>query len=95
MSGLKAVKSGQIILEALDISLAQLPPIEACFLGAVYNLIVYVGVVANVIYFQTLSFKPPYQNIKGHCSPGVAHVSVVVDRGATDIKTDLARVNGL
>ena len=58
---------------------------NALFLGAVDQLVVNVGDVGDKNHLVAPVFQVAAQRIEHHQRAGVAHVDIVVDRGATDV----------
>ncbi len=63
--------------------------------GAVDDLVVHVGEVLGKRHLVALVLQVAADDVKGQEGAAVAHVDLVVDRGAADIHADLARLDGL
>jgi hypothetical protein len=93
-SGRQDAQRGRIFVHRLDEAAGQLAHRLAVLDGALDDLVVDVGDVADVLDLVARSLEPAVDDVEGHHHPGVTDVAVIVDRHPAHVHIDLAGLEG-
>jgi len=83
-----------ILVKGLDVAIGDRAVIDPLLVGAIDDLVVDVGVVADVGHVVAGIFQVAVDNVKDHVGAGMADVAVVIDGDAADVHAGLAGDQG-
>ena len=92
--GFDVAQRGHVVVEGLDEARRERQRILAALGGAVDDLVVHVGEVADVAHLVASCTQVADHDVEGHVAARVAHVAVVIDRGPADVDPDLPLLVG-